>query len=62
MAGSVGAVRRGPRGLGPEITRLLTTDWHEPEIRPALVRLLRLYGTRPTTRSYLDSLGWLPEG
>ncbi len=48
-------------GLGPEITRLLTTDWHEPELRPALVRLLRLYGTRPTTRSYLDSLGWLPE-
>jgi phytoene desaturase len=49
-------------GLGPEITRLLTTDWHEPELRPALVRLLRLYVTRPTTRSYLDSLGWLPEG
>ena len=47
--------------MGPEITRLLTTDWHEPELRPALVRLLRLYGTRPTTRSYLDSLGWLPE-
>jgi phytoene desaturase len=49
-------------GLGPEITRLLMTDWHEPELRPALVRLLRLYGTRPTTRSYLDSLGWLPDG
>jgi phytoene desaturase len=49
-------------GLGPEITRLLTTDWYEAELRPALVRLLRLYGTKPTTRSYLDSLGWLPEG
>ena len=49
-------------GLGPEITRLLTTDWHEPELRPALVRLLRLYGMRPTTRSYLESLGWLPDG
>ena len=49
-------------GLGPDITRLLTTDWHEPELRPALVRLLRLYGTKLTTRSYLDSLGWLPEG
>lgn len=48
--------------LGPEITRLLTMDWHEPALRPALVRLLRLYGTRLTTRSYLDSLGWLPEG
>jgi phytoene desaturase len=49
-------------GLGPEITRLLTTDWYGPELRPALWRLLRLYGTKPTTLSYLDSLGWLPEG
>jgi phytoene desaturase len=49
-------------GLGTEITCLLTRDWYEPELRPALVRLLRLYGTRPTTRSYLDSLGWLPYG
>jgi phytoene desaturase len=49
-------------GLGPDITRLLTTDWHEPELRPALARLLRLYGTKPTTRSYLASLGWLPVG
>jgi phytoene desaturase len=48
--------------LGPEITRLLTTDWYEADLRPALLRLLRLYGTKPTTRSYLDSLGWLPEG
>jgi phytoene desaturase len=49
-------------GLGPDITRLLTTDWYEPGIRPSLLRLLRLYGARPTTRSYLDGLGWLPEG
>jgi phytoene desaturase len=49
-------------GLGPEITRLLTTDWSDAGLRPALWRLLRLYGRRPTTRSYLDSLGWLPEG
>jgi len=48
--------------LGPEITRLLTTDWYEAELRPALWRLLRLYGTRQTTRSYLDNLRWLPEG
>ena len=47
--------------LGPEITRLLTTDWYEADVRPALWRLLRLYGRRPTTRSYLDSLSWLPE-
>jgi phytoene dehydrogenase-like protein len=49
-------------GLGPEVTRLLTTDWYDPSLRPALLRLLRLYGTRMTTKSYLDSLGWLPEG
>jgi phytoene desaturase len=49
-------------GLGPEVTRLLTTDWFDPRLRPALLRFLRLYGTRMTTRSYLDSLGWLPEG
>ena len=49
-------------GLGLEVTRLLTTDWYDPRLRPALLRLLRLYGTRMTTRSYLDSLGWLPEG
>ena len=49
-------------GLGPDVTRLLTTDWYAPRLRPALLRLLRLYGTRMTTRSYLDSIGWLPEG
>ncbi len=48
-------------GLGPEITCLLTMDWHDPRLRPALWRLLRLYGTKPTTRSYLEGLGWLPE-
>lgn len=48
--------------LGPEVTRLLTTDWYDPRLRPALLRLLRLYGARLTTRSYLDSLDWLPEG
>jgi phytoene dehydrogenase-like protein len=48
--------------LGAEITRLLVTDWHEPRLRPVLGRLLRLYGTRPTTRSYLEGLDWMPEG
>ncbi|MCA1739718.1 MAG: FAD-dependent oxidoreductase [Actinobacteria bacterium] len=48
-------------GLGPEVTRLLTTDWYDPRLRPALLRLLRLYGARLTTKSYLDSLDWLPE-
>jgi phytoene dehydrogenase-like protein len=49
-------------GLGPEITRLLTMDWYDAALRPALWRLLRLYGTKQTTRSYLESLKWLPEG
>ncbi|HSK99327.1 MAG TPA: NAD(P)/FAD-dependent oxidoreductase [Rubrobacteraceae bacterium] len=49
-------------GLGPDVTRLLTTDWYEPEIRPALVRLFKLYGTKLTTRGYLNSLEWVPEG
>ena len=49
-------------GLGPEITGLLTADWHEPRLRPALWRLLRLYGARPTARAYLDSFPWLPDG
>ena len=48
--------------LGADVTRLLTTDWYTPHLRPALLKLLRLYGTRQTTRSYLDSLKWLPEG
>lgn len=49
-------------GLGPEITGLLTTDWHESRLRPVLWRLLRLYGARPTAQGYLGSLSWLPEG
>lgn len=49
-------------GLGPEITRLLTADPLDSRTLPALSGLLRIYGVRLTTRSYLDSLGWLPEG
>jgi phytoene desaturase len=49
-------------GLGPEITRLLTSDPADRRTLPALARLLRVYGTKLTTRSYLDGLSWLPEG
>ena len=49
-------------GLGPEVTRLLTADPSDRRTLPALGRLLRIYGARLTTRSYLDSLRWLPEG
>jgi phytoene desaturase len=49
-------------GLGPEVTRLLTTDPLDRRALPALGRLLRVYGTKLTTRSYLNGLKWLPEG
>jgi phytoene desaturase len=49
-------------GLGPEVTRLLTSDPADRRTLPALARLLRTYGAKLTTRSYLDGLQWLPEG
>jgi phytoene desaturase len=49
-------------GLGPEVTRLLTSDPADRKILPALARLLKVYGAKLTTRSYLDGLSWLPEG
>ena len=49
-------------GLGPEVTRLLTADPADRRTLPALARLLRVYGAKLTTRSYLDGLQWLPEG
>jgi phytoene dehydrogenase-like protein len=49
-------------GLGVEVTRLLTADPTDPRTLPALGRLLRVYGAKLTTRSYLDGLSWLPEG
>ena len=49
-------------GLGPEVTRLLTADPADRETLPALARLLKVYGAKLTTRSYLDGLSWLPEG
>ncbi|MFJ6001487.1 phytoene desaturase family protein [Arthrobacter sp. NPDC092385] len=48
--------------LGPDVSRLLTTGPLEKAAYPALARLGGLYGRRLTTRSYLDSLHWLPEG
>ena len=49
-------------GLGPQVTRLLTADPVDRRTLPALGGLLRAYGARLTTRSYLDSLPWLPDG
>jgi phytoene desaturase len=49
-------------GLGPEVTRLLTSDPADRKTLSALAPLLRVYGAKLTTRSYLDGLSWLPEG
>ena len=49
-------------GLGPEVTRLLTADPVDRRTLPALARLLKVYGPKLTTRSYLDGLSWLPGG
>ena len=49
-------------GLGPQVTRLLTADPADRRTLPALGGLLRVYGRRLTTRSYLDGLPWLPDG
>ncbi len=49
-------------GLGSEVTRLLTSDPADRKTLPALARLLKVYGTKLTTRSYLDGLPWLPGG
>ncbi len=48
--------------LGPQVTRLLTADPTDRKTLPALGGLLRVYGRRLTTRSYLDGLPWLPDG
>jgi phytoene desaturase len=48
--------------FGPEVTKLLVSDPTSPATLPALTKLLRAYGTKLTTRSYLDGLSWMPEG
>jgi phytoene dehydrogenase-like protein len=48
--------------LGPEVTCLLTADPVDRRTLPALGRLLRTYGAKLTTRSYLDGLSWMPQG
>lgn len=48
--------------LGPEVTSLLTADPLDRGTLPALLGLLRVYGAKLTTRSYLDGLKWLPDG
>lgn len=54
------AALHGP--IGPDVTRLLTTAPMARDAYPSLARMGKLYGNRLSTRSYLDSLTWLPYG
>ena len=49
-------------GLGPQITSLLTSDPLDLRALPAVGTLARLYGSRLTTKRFLDALTWMPEG
>lgn len=48
--------------LTDDVTALLVADPLDRASLPALRRLLGVYGTRLSTRAYLDSLPWLPDG
>lgn len=48
--------------LADDVTALLLTDPRSRDALPAVRRLLAVYGSRLTTRAYLDSLTWLPAG
>ncbi|MFG6493167.1 phytoene desaturase family protein [Microbacterium sp. P03] len=48
--------------LADDVTALLLADPLDRASLPALRRLLGVYGSRLTTRAYLDGLTWLPDG
>ena len=48
--------------LAGDVAALLTADPLDRASLPALRRLLSVYGSRLSTRAYLDSLTWMPEG
>ncbi|CAQ01079.1 phytoene desaturase family protein [Clavibacter sepedonicus] len=48
--------------LADDVTELLLADPLDRAALPALRRLLDVYGSRLTTRAYLDGLPWLPDG
>lgn len=48
--------------LAPDVGALLVADPLDRTSLPALRRLLAVYGRRLSTRAYLDSLTWMPEG
>lgn len=48
--------------LAADVGALLVADPLDRASLPALQRLLAVYGRRLSTRAYLDSLTWMPEG
>lgn len=48
--------------LGPQVTSMLTARPTDLSSLPAVGEVFRRYGTRLTTRAYLDGLHWMPEG
>lgn len=48
--------------LAGDVAALLVADPLDRSSLPALRRLLAVYGRRLSTRAYLDSLTWMPEG
>lgn len=48
--------------LADDVTQLLLADPLDRAALPAVRRLLAVYGSRLTTRAYLDGLPWLPDG
>ncbi len=48
--------------LAGDVAALLVADPLDRASLPALRRLLAVYGPRLSTRAYLDSLTWMPEG
>ena len=49
-------------GLGPQVTSMLTAHPTDLSSLPAVGEVFRRYGTRLTTRAFLDGLHWMPEG
>ena len=49
-------------GLGPLMSSMLTAHPASLASLPAVGSVFRRYGTRLTTRSFLDGLSWMPEG
>ena len=44
------------------ISTLLTAHPFDPKALPALGKMLKIYGLKLTTKSYINSLNWLPDG